>query len=77
MKLTANQELTLRRLKSGTRYFIRGDGLKGNVRRVSSMYRYRDVSAPAIPVLFRLGMIEIMKHGEICPTQYYGVKIKK
>jgi hypothetical protein len=59
LKLTDEQIYTLRRLKSGTRYVMTGDGRSAdeNRREPGSRLGYQPVSAPSIRVLYRLGLV--------------------
>lgn len=56
MKLTNAQIYTLRRLSGGSKYQLRGDGKKARECRPGSGIFTDDISAPSIPVLFRLGL---------------------
>lgn len=56
--LTKSQIYTLRRLASGTKYLMSGDGKYGNERRQDvGKHGFRDVKAPSLPVLMREGYI--------------------
>lgn len=59
LKLTDAQIYTLRRMKSGTRYVMTGDGRSAdeNRREPGGRLGYRPVSAPSIRVLYRLGLV--------------------
>lgn len=77
-KLTMAQVYTLRRMASGTRYSLRGDGKKGIENRPDfgnrRGYVFRTttpINAPSIPVLFRLGLIEFSTKGDKSPTKFY------
>ncbi len=64
MKLTNAQIYTLRRLSGGSKYQLRGDGKRrGNAGRGSGIFT-DDISAPSIPVLFRLGLVDYVHKGE-------------
>lgn len=58
MKLTNAQIYTLRRLSGGSKYQLRGDGKKARECRPGSGIFTDDISAPSIPVLFRLGLVD-------------------
>lgn len=53
IRLTDAQIYTLRRIKSGTRYFMRGDMKKGEQDKVPHR-----VNCPSLPVLFREGLVD-------------------
>lgn len=53
IRLTDAQVYTLRRINSGTRYFMRGDMEKGEQDKGSHR-----VSCPSLPVLFRMGLVD-------------------
>lgn len=79
-KLTMAQVYTLRRIASGTRYSLRGDGKKGIENRPDFGNRrgfvYRTttpINAPSIPVLFRLGLIKFNIDRGQEPTNFYYV----
>ncbi|QVW53688.1 hypothetical protein ZS_23 [Salmonella phage vB_STM-ZS] len=76
IKLTKAQIYTLRRLKSGTKYVMRGDGKKADEQRPDGRL-YRPVNAPSVPVLYRLGLLDFVNFrfafGQ--PTQYHAVKL--
>ncbi|HCZ5289034.1 TPA: hypothetical protein O3J34_004281 [Salmonella enterica subsp. enterica serovar Saintpaul str. CFSAN004154] len=57
LSLTDSQVYTLRRLNSGTRYLMRGDGKKADEQRPDGPRSHRPVNAPSIPVLYRLGLV--------------------
>lgn len=68
MKLTNAQIYTLRRLSGGSKYQLRGDGKKARECRPGSGIFTDDISAPSIPVLFRLGLVDyVHKGGENTP----------
>lgn len=80
--LTMAQVYTLRRMASGTRYSLRGDGKKGIENRpdigVRRGYWFRTTTpfnAPSIPVLFRLGLIEFSTKGDKAPAKFYYVQL--
>jgi hypothetical protein len=60
LSLTDSQVYTLRRLNSGTRYLMRGDGLKADEQRLDGPRSHRPVNAPSIPVLYRLGLVDFV-----------------
>lgn len=53
IRLTDAQIYTLRRMYSGTRYFMRGDMEKGEQDKGSHR-----VNCPSLPVLFREGLVD-------------------
>lgn len=63
MKLTNAQIYTLRRLSGGSKYQLRGDGKKARECRPGSGIFTDDISAPFIPVLFRLGLVDYVHKG--------------
>jgi hypothetical protein len=73
--LTKTQIYTLRRMKSGTPYLMRGDGKKAIERRreVSSSMGFDDVNAPSIPVLVRAGLVAFKQGEKRDSTRYYTV----
>lgn len=76
LSLTDSQVYTLRRLNSGTRYLMRGDGLKADEQRPDGPRSFRPVNAPSIPVLYRLGLVDFVtppKAGQA--TSWHRVKI--
>lgn len=56
--LTLAQAKTLHRLRAGTSYRLRTDGKKGSELRMVNNYNATFVSAPSIPVLYRLGLVD-------------------
>lgn len=75
MKLTNAQIYCLRRLASGTKYSLRGDGKKARECRpcIRSRFGTDDISAPSIPVLFRLGLVGFTHQGVKVNSTFYGV----
>ncbi|ESL45284.1 hypothetical protein [Klebsiella pneumoniae] len=75
MKLTNAQIYTLRRLASGTRYTLRGDNKKARECRpcVRSRFGTDDISAPSIPVLIRLGLVDFARPGPKVHSTFYPV----
>lgn len=75
--LTNAQIYTLRRLSSGTRYMLRGDGKKAMECRpkIRSAFSTDDIAAPSIPVLVRLGLVEYTRPGLKTPSTYYPVSM--
>ncbi len=63
MMLTNAQIYTLRRLSGGSKYQLRGDGKKARECRPGSGIFTDDISAPSIPVLFRLGLVDYVHKG--------------
>lgn len=53
IRLTDAQVFTLRRMRSGVRYFMRGDMIKGEHDKGSHR-----VNCPSLPVLFREGLVD-------------------
>ncbi|HCL5581010.1 TPA: hypothetical protein N2N40_002438 [Citrobacter freundii] len=76
-KLTNAQIYTLRRLSSGTRYMLRGDGKKAlECRpRIRSAFGTDDIAAPSIPVLVRLGLVGYSRPGLKTFSTYYPVSL--
>lgn len=60
LSLTDSQVYTLRRLNSGTRYLMRGDGKKADEQRPDGPRSFRPVNAPSIPVLYCLGLVDFV-----------------
>lgn len=56
--LTLAQANTLHRLRAGIGYRLRTDGKKGSELRMVNNYTATFVSAPSIPVLYRLGLVD-------------------
>ncbi|EKY1962329.1 hypothetical protein RA241_003720 [Cronobacter sakazakii] len=76
LSLTDSQVYTLRRLNSGTRYLMRGDGKKADEQRPDGPRSYRPVNAPSIPVLRHLGLVDFVtppKAGQV--TSWHRVVI--
>lgn len=75
MKLTNAQIYTLRRLSGGSKYQLRGDGKKARECRPGSGIFTDDFSAPSIPVLFRLGLVDYVHKGVREHTLFYAVTL--
>ncbi|ENL6630308.1 TPA: hypothetical protein ACTY4F_004037 [Klebsiella pneumoniae] len=75
MKLTNAQIYTLRRLSGGSKYQLRGDGKKARECRPGSGIFTNDFSAPSIPVLFRLGLVDYVHKGVREHTLFYAVTL--
>lgn len=75
MKLTNAQIYTLRRLSSGRKYELRGDGKKARECRPGTRYFTDDISAPSIPVLLRLGLVDYVRTGGREHTLFYTVTL--
>ncbi|HED2943917.1 TPA: hypothetical protein R4Z82_004649 [Enterobacter hormaechei subsp. xiangfangensis] len=77
MKLTDAQIYTLRRLASGVKYSLRGDGKKARECRpcIRSRFGTDDISAPSIPVLFRLGLVDFARSGPKVHSTFYQVEL--
>lgn len=75
MKLTNAQIYTLRRLSGGSKYQLRGDGKKARECRPGSGIFTDDFSAPSIPVLFRLGLVDYVHKGVREHTLFYTVTL--
>lgn len=82
-KLTMAQVYTLRRIASGTRYIMTGDGRRADECRADCSSRgWHPVKSASIPALFRLGLIEfdppLSGHAVTVfrsPTQYYAIRL--
>ena len=76
-KLTMAQTYVLRRINSGTKYQIRGDGKKARECRPSTRRVFTDdVSCPSLPVLYRYGLVAIVGTPERPdPTLFYSVSL--
>lgn len=80
--MTAAQIFTLRRLRSGTKYMLRGDGKKAHecrpsigVERGQWFPTIDPINAPSVPVLYRLGLVEFVINRGQEPTKYYNVRL--
>lgn len=73
-KLTKAQIYTLRRIKTGTKYVMRGDGKKADEQRLDGRL-YRPVNAPSVPVLYRLGLLDFINFRSAIkqPTHYHSI----
>ncbi|EMO8811989.1 hypothetical protein WDQ79_000141 [Klebsiella michiganensis] len=69
-KLTDAQVYTLRRMKNGTRYFLKGDGKRGD-----EDNGRRRVNCPSLPVLFRRGFVVFCSDCEKQGYTWYSVKL--
>lgn len=81
-KLTEAQVITLRRMMTGTKYQLRGDGKKAHENRPSievkrgQWFRTIDpINAPSVPVLYRLGLVDFANNRGQEPTKYYNVRL--
>lgn len=81
-KLTEAQVFTLRRMMTGTKYQLRGDGKKAHENRPSievkrgQWFRTIDpINAPSVPVLYRLGLVDFANNRGQEPTKYYNVRL--
>lgn len=71
--LTKSQVYTLRRLASGTRYLMSGNGKRGEERRPNSGAQgFNDVKAPSLPVLLREGYVAFTEQHRD-DSRYYTV----
>lgn len=79
MKLTNAQIYTLHRLASGITYQLRGDGKKARECRpcIRNRFATDDISAPSIPVLFRLGQVAFTHQKEKVNSTFYGVALTR
>lgn len=77
MKLSNAQIYTLRRMTSGTKYMLKGDGTKGFERRPAcrNALGYDPINAPSLPVLYRLGLVEFTVTPGREATKFYNVQI--
>lgn len=75
--LTDAQIYTLRRMKSGTKYSMRGDGKKGFERRPAcrTASGYEPMNAPSIPVLYRMGLVEFTLDRGQEHMRFYNVQL--
>ncbi|HBM2815706.1 TPA: hypothetical protein LU109_003618 [Enterobacter hormaechei subsp. xiangfangensis] len=80
-KLTKAQIYTLRRLRSGTRYMMRGDGKKGieirptiGVENGEWFHTADHINAPSLPVLMRMEHVKF-KCATQEPTKWYEVEL--
>lgn len=74
MKLSDAQIYTLRRINSGTRYFMRGDGLKGEEDR-SVRYSVDRVNCKSIPVLYKKGLVEFCSDCLKLKSSWYSIRL--
>lgn len=78
MKALSNAQIyTLRRLSSGIRYTLSGNGKKARECRqnIKSQFLTDDIAAPSIPVLVRLGLVDYTRPGLRVPTTCYSVTL--
>ncbi|HFV9915022.1 TPA: hypothetical protein ACIAQY_003769 [Salmonella enterica subsp. diarizonae serovar 61:l,v:z35] len=77
MALTNAQIYTLRRLNTGTRYLVQGNGKKGIEQRPDclSTLGYFPVNAPSLPPLFRLGLIEFTLSRGVEQSRFYPIRL--
>ncbi len=70
IRLTDAQVYTLRRMKSGTRYFLQGNGKRGD-----EDNGLRRVNCPSLPVLFREGLVDFCSDCKKQDYTWYSVKL--
>ncbi|MBZ7580123.1 hypothetical protein FML15_22885 [Klebsiella michiganensis] len=70
IRLTDAQVYTLRRMKSGTRYFLQGNGKRGD-----EDNGRRRVNCPSLPVLFREGLVDFCIDCKKQDYTWYSVKL--
>lgn len=82
ISLTEAQVFTLRRMMTGTKYQLRGDGKKAHENRPSIevkdgqwFHSIDPVNAPSVPVLYRLGLVDFIINRGQEPTKYYNVSL--
>lgn len=78
MKLSNAQVYTLRRMKSGTKYMLRGDGKKGYERRWArpgTALGYDPINSASLPVLYRLGLVEFTVTPGREATKLYSIQL--
>lgn len=82
MRLTEAQVLTLRRMKTGTKYQLRGDGKKALELRPAIAVQHGTwtntvdhIYAPSVPVLYRLGLVDFIINRVQEATKYYNVRL--
>lgn len=73
-KPTNAQINTLRRMFSGTKYSLRGDGKRGIERRLF-LGSPNDITAASLPPLYRLGLIKFSSNKEREATRFYEVML--
>ena len=81
-KLTDAQIYTLRRMKSGIKYVLQGDGKKAHEQRPSvrvergQWFNTIDpINAPSVPVLYRLGLVDFKLNRGQELTKFYSVQL--
>ncbi|MEB2478119.1 hypothetical protein QMM96_22070 [Citrobacter freundii] len=81
-KLTNAQIYTLRRMNTGTKYTLRGDGKKAEEQRPTvavergQWFRTTDpCNAPSVPVLHRMGLVEFIIDRGQEPNKFYRVQL--
>jgi hypothetical protein len=76
-QLSNAQIYTLRRLSDGLPHKLRGDGKKALECRpcIRTGFRTDDISAPSIPVLYRLGLVAHINKGEKIRSKFYPVQL--
>ncbi|MCJ8601023.1 hypothetical protein MWH03_00315 [Klebsiella pneumoniae] len=77
LRLSDAQIYTLRRMNSGRGYLLRGDGKKADEKRpcVFSSSGWEPVSAPSVPVLYRLGLVDWERDTAKEPSRWYNVRL--
>ena len=70
IRLTDAQIYTLCRILSGTRYFMQGNGVRGDEDNGS-----RRVNSPSLPVLFREGLVTFCSDVKKHPFQWYSITL--
>ncbi len=76
IKITPAQLYTLRCLKYGGRYKMRGDGKKGLECRPTIYWSITDdVNAPSIPPLYRMGLVDFAYRNASHHSTWYTVVI--
>lgn len=80
--LTDAQIYTLRRMNSGTKYSLRGDGKKGQENRPEIAVQngtwfntFMPYNAPSIPVLYRAGLVEFTLNRGQESVKFYRVQL--
>lgn len=75
--LTDAQIYTLRRMNSGTKYMMQGNGKKGFECRPAcrSAFGYDPINAPSVPVLYRMGLVEFTLDRGQEHMRFYNVQL--